>query len=114
MEIKLSKIYSFGEKNSRVFMSFKAIYGWEEGMIGDVIQLNFNGLKKEAYLTVKAKNSGSALVMKKMIDIISTINFDHHDQGQNPLHIIEKLKEHMGLEYDREIVEEGLKEYMSG
>ena len=48
-------------------MSIEAHYGWNGEMHGDIIKLNYNGIKDQTFLTVKAKNPGIGSIIERII-----------------------------------------------
>ena len=107
------KINCYGDNCSNVYMAIKALYGWNGKQCGDIIKLNYNGLKREAFLTVKAINPGVGLVLERIIDLVKGINL-HNTALDNPMKaIIEILVEKLELEYDSNIVQKVLHEHQN-
>lgn len=113
MEIKLIKVSRHGENNSVVHFSIQISYGWEGEMQTEIIQLNYNGLKRELFVTVKVKNTGTGSIAERVINVLGEINYASQSVKNPPLLIIEKLAEHLSLEYDAAEVEVMLKQYPS-
>lgn len=100
------KIYCYGDDCSKICMSIKVIYGWQGEMYTDIIQLNYNGLKREALLTVKALNSGVGMVVESIIDIIKSIDLSNIS-FKNPFKVIvERLSQKIGMNYNEEIMDD--------
>ena len=111
MELKLNKINCYGDNNSMIFLSIVAEYGWEGKMCSDIIKLNYNGKKREAFLTVKIQNSGVGLIIERIIEILNDI-FNKNDKKDNQIKkIIEKMSENFKFKYNRESVEDTIKQY---
>ncbi|MFC1670838.1 hypothetical protein ACFL20_10640 [Spirochaetota bacterium] len=104
MDLKLKKIYSYGEDKSLLFISIEAVYGWENEMYGDIIKINYNMKKRDAYLTVKIKNPGIAVITEKIIELLTKINISDNSLKNPPLVIIERMGEILGMEYDPKMV----------
>jgi hypothetical protein len=102
MELVLSKIYRHGEDNSMVHMSIEATYGWKGDMVTDIIQINYNGKKREAFIAAKLLNPGAGKVIEKMIEVIAGINYTARSVKNPPLLILEVLAEKILLQYDEQ------------
>ncbi|MBN2160443.1 MAG: hypothetical protein JW807_13700 [Spirochaetes bacterium] len=100
MELVLSKIYRHGEDNSMVHMSVEATYGWKGEMVKDTIQINYNGKKREAFITAKLLNPGVGLILEKMAEVITGVNYAGLSVTNPPLVILEVLAEKILLRYD--------------
>jgi type III secretion system FlhB-like substrate exporter len=103
MELRLIKINRHGEDNALVRISLEADYGWKEDMCKDVIQINYNGKKREAFITVKLLNPGVGKIADRIIEIVTGIDFTARSVKNPPLLILETLAEKLYLHYnDRE------------
>ena len=110
MELKLIKIYRHGEDNSMVHMSIEANYGWKDDMCKDIIQLNYNGKKREAFITVKLSNPGVGKIADRIIEIITGISYTARSVRNPPLMILEILAEKLYLQYNDQEALEALSE----
>jgi hypothetical protein len=108
MELKLVKIYRHGEDDSMTHLSIEAAYGWQGVMYRDIIQINYNGKKREAYLTVKLLNPGAGAIAERLIDIITGIDYAANRVANPPLMILEVLAEKIYLKYDEDEVRQAL------
>ena len=104
MNLKLKKIHSYGKDKSLLLISIEAVYGWDNKMYGDLIKINFNLKKREAYLTVKVKNPGIALVTERIIELLAKIHISDSTLKNPPLVMIERMGEILGMEYDPKMV----------
>jgi len=100
MELKLGKINRFGEDNSMVRMSLEADYGWKDDMHSDIIQITYNGKKREAFLTVKLLHPGVGKIADRIIEIVAEIDFTARSVKSPPLLMLETLAEKLYLRYD--------------
>ncbi|MCP4131648.1 MAG: hypothetical protein GY754_11780 [bacterium] len=108
MNLKLKNIYPYGDDKTMLFVSIEAKYGWKGETCNDVIKINYNGKKREAFLTVKIENPGVGLLAERIIEVITTIDFKQ-DVTRNPVVIvIERLSDSLGMEYKREMLEDAL------
>ncbi|OHD63036.1 MAG: hypothetical protein A2176_09460 [Spirochaetes bacterium RBG_13_51_14] len=108
MELRLTKIYRHGDNNAMVHLSVEANYGWQGDMCKDIIQINYNGKKREAFIAVKLSNQGAGKIVERMIEVITGVDFTARSV-KNPLRLIlETLAEKMNLRYDPSEVEEAL------
>jgi hypothetical protein len=104
MELTLNKIYLHGEENAMVHMSIEADYGWKGEMYKDLIQINYNGKKREAFITAKLMNPATGKILDRMIELITGSNYAGRTVKNPPRHIIEVLAEKIYLQYDEEEV----------
>ncbi len=111
MELTLIKVSRHGENNSAVHFSIEASYGWEGEMHREIIQLNYNGMRRELFVTVKVKNPGTGSIAERIINMLGEINYAARSVKNPPLLIIEKLAEHLTLEYNPADIDKVLKQY---
>lgn len=110
MEFTLRNIYCYGEENINLFISMEVHYGWNEAMYADIVKLNYNGVKKQIFLTVRAKNPGMGSVIESIISSLRDI--DSSEGATNtPERIIDILSQKMGMRYDHEKVGEVIANY---
>jgi hypothetical protein len=100
MELRLNKIYRLRDEKEIVHMAIEATYGWKGEMCRDLVQINYNGNKREAYLTVKMIKPGVGVVVECIIELVAGINYQGKSVKNPPLFIIEKLSEKLNLQYD--------------
>jgi hypothetical protein len=108
MELKLAKIYRHGEDNSMVHLSIEATYGWKGDMRTDIIQINYNGIKREAFITVKLVSPGVGTIVARLVEIITGVNYTARSVKNPPLMILELLAEKIFLQYDEAEVRQAL------
>jgi len=111
MELRLKKIYCYGEKKSNIYMALEARYGWDGSMIGDIIKLNYKGVSEQAYLTVKAQNPGVGLIVERLITYLKDLSSQRIERGTVSELIIDTLSSKLGMTYDSNTVEEALQQY---
>jgi hypothetical protein len=111
MELRLKKIYCYGEKKSNMYMAIEVRYGWNGSMIGDIIKLNYKGMSEQAYLTVKAQNPGVGLIVERLITYLKDLPSRRIERGTVPELIIDTLSSKLGMIYDSRTVEEALQQY---
>ena len=97
-----------------VYLSLDVNYGWEGKMCRDIIQVNYNGHKRETYFTIKLKNPGIGSVIEKLVQFITSIHIDAKNVKNPLLKVLEKLSEKFGLQYDPEEVSQALAKFNSG
>jgi type III secretion system FlhB-like substrate exporter len=100
MELELIKINRHGEDNSMVRMSLEAHYGWKDNMCRDIIQINYNGKKREAFITVKLLHPGAGKIADRIIETVTEIDFTARSVKNPPLLILETLAEKLSLRYN--------------
>ena len=110
MEFKLVKASRHGDNNSVAHFSIEVSYGWEGEMHQEILQLNFNELKRELFVTVKVKSPGIGSIAERVITVLGGVNFSAGSVSNPPLLIVEKLAEHLRLEYDPDEVDRLLKQ----
>ncbi len=108
MELKLIKINRLGEDNSMVRISLEADYGWKDEMHSDVIQITYNGKKREAFITVKLLHPGVGKIADRIIEIITEIDFAARSVKNPPLLILETLAEKLYLRYHEQDARDAL------
>jgi len=111
MELTLKKVSTYGEDKTKALITISVTYAGENEMLTDLIKINFIGAKKETYLTVKAKNPVIGAVIERIIKSLEDIHFINSSNLVYPQVIIEELATDMGLQFDKEIVKVGLKDY---
>jgi hypothetical protein len=102
MELKLVKIYRHGEDNSMAHLSIEAAYGYRGAMCRDIIQINYNGKKRETFMTAKVQNPGAGAVIERMIEAITAFDYTSAKVKNPPLMILEILAERLNLQYSEE------------
>jgi hypothetical protein len=102
MELKLLKIYRHGEDNSMVHLSIEAAYGYRGEMCKDIIQINYNGKKREAFITVKVLNPGAGAVIERILEALTTVDISSPRVKNPPLLMLETLAERLNLQYNIE------------
>jgi hypothetical protein len=100
MELKLNKIYRAGDDGSIVHISIEATYGWNGDMCRDMIRINYNENKREAFMTVKMLNPGVGALAARILELITGINYHAKSVKNPPRFIIEMLAEKLSLQYD--------------
>lgn len=110
MELSLRNIYCYGEENSNLYISMEVHYGWNEAMHADIVKLNYNGVKKQIFLTIRAKNPGMGAVIESIISSLRDID-SSEDATNTPERIIEILSQKLGMRYDHARVEEVMAHY---
>ena len=100
MELRLIKITKHGEDNALVRMFLEADYGWKDNMCRDIIQINYNGKKREAFITVKLLHPGVGKIADRIIEIVTEIDFTARSVKSPPLVILETLAEKLYLQYN--------------
>ncbi len=108
MELKLVKIYRHGEDNSMAHLSIEAAYGYHGAMYRDIIQINYNGKKREAFITARVLNPGAGAVIERMIEALTAVDCSSTRIANPPLRILETLAERLNLAYSREEAERAL------
>jgi len=108
MELRLIKINRHGDDNTMVRMSLEADYGWNGDMCRDLIQINYNGKKREAFITVKLLNPGVGKIADRIIEIVTGIDFTSRSVKSPPLTILEALTEKLNLQYNDRDAREAL------
>ena len=111
MELKLVKIYRHGEDNSMVHFSIEAWYGYNEEMCKDVIQINYNGKKREAFITAKLHNRGAGAVVERIIEAVTSVDYSSPAVKNPPLMIVETLSELLNLRFNSDDANRVLKNY---
>jgi len=104
MNLKLKNIHKYGKDDSMIFISIEVNYGWKGKMYGDIIKVNYNSIKRDAYITVKLKNPGVGHVIEHLVEYIATIDFKDKALINPPRIVIEKLADKFDMEYDFELV----------
>ena len=104
MELTLIKIQRHGEDDSMVHMSIEAEYGWKGEMYRENIQLNYNGKKREAFITAKIMSPGGGMLVERMYDLICGTHYTSRTVKNPPLMILETLAEKIFLKYNEEEV----------
>lgn len=108
MELKLAKIYRHGEDNAMVHISIEASYGYDGAMYKDVIQINYNGKKREAFITARLQNPGTGTVVERMIEAVTAVDYSSAGVKHPPLRILETLAERLSLRFDSDVVKQAL------
>lgn len=108
MELRLIKIKRHGDDNSMVRISLEADYGWKEDMCRDVIQINYNGKKREAFITVKLLHPGVGQIADRIIEIVTEVDLTARSVANPPLAILETLAEKLNLRYNDRDAREAL------
>ncbi len=108
MELKINKIYRARDGSPMVHMSIEATYGWQGEMCRDILQINYNEGKREAFLTVKMVNPGVGPVALRIIELITGINYQAGAIKNPSRFIIEQLAEKLFLQYDHDEVDKQL------
>jgi hypothetical protein len=108
MELKLNKIYRVRDDNPLVHISIEATYGWQGKMHRDILQINYNEKKREAYLTVKMLNPGVGTVAARIIELVTGVDYQASTVKDPARFIIERLAEKLSLQYDPHEVESRL------
>ena len=101
MELKLVKSYRHGEDDSMAHLSIEATYGYSGEMCRDIIQINYNGKKREAFIAVRVQNFGAGTVMERIIEAMTAVDFTSPQVKNPPILILEALAERLNLRYDR-------------
>ncbi|HOT44765.1 MAG TPA: hypothetical protein PLM53_07285 [Spirochaetota bacterium] len=100
MELKLVKMYRHGEDDSMAHLSIEASYGYGGKMCSDIIQINYNGKKREAFIAARVLNPGAGAVIERMIEAITTVDYAAPKVKNPPLLMLEVLAERLNLRYD--------------
>jgi hypothetical protein len=108
MDLKIHKIYRHGEDNAMVYLAIETHYGYRGDMFRDILQINYNGKKRDAFITVKMRNPGIGLVIERIVEFINTMDLKADSVKNPPLEIIETLGEKLNLRYDRDMVMQAL------
>ena len=105
MELKLRNIQYYGENNSRIVISIEARYGWGEENYAEIIKITYSTIKKTATITVKAKNPGVSLIVRKLIEVLKKIDFES-DTIKNPAAIIiTELHTELKMTFEEEMID---------
>lgn len=102
MELKLVKIYRHGDDNSMAHLSIEADYGYRGKMCRDIIQINYNGKKREAFIAVKVQNPGAGAVIERIMEALASADFASSSVKNPPLVMLEILAERLNLQYSEE------------
>ncbi len=108
MELNLVKIYRHGEDSSMVHLSIEANYGYGETMYTDLVQINYNGKKREAFITVKVLNPGAGAIVARMTEAITSVNYSSPKVAVPAILILETLADRLNLHYSAGEVESAL------
>ncbi len=104
MELKLRNVQYYGEDNSRIVLSVEAHYGWEENNYAEIIKISYSTIKNNPTITVKAKNPGITLIVRRIIEVINKIDFIS-DKIKNPAAIlITELHSSLKMTFEEDMI----------
>ena len=111
MELNLRNIQYYGDNNSRIVISVEVHYGWEENHFAEIVKISYHTIKKNPTITVKAKNPGISLVIKRMIEVLNKINFES-DKIKNPAAIIiTELHAELKMTFEEEMIDKTIENW---
>ncbi len=82
------------------YLSIEASYGYRGDMCRDIIQINYNGKKRETFITARVQNPGAGEVVQRIIEALTAVDFSSSRIKNPPLMIVETLAERLNLKYN--------------